>query len=143
PGRLLKSRISDVTRRFQRVRTGRGRRLADSIHKLRVAVRRTTAVCHAEWWPASPGSLAKLRKRLKEIRNAAGKVRDFDVLLKLLTDFKVRAGQDSAAKRAILRAWRQERAAALGELRDALTSKLAAKLTRRARKIAAKRDDKG
>jgi len=76
----LKDRLKTVRKRFaQAVR--RGSKNAERIHQLRVATRRASAALelYDDFVPRK--SAAKLAKRLKRIRNLAGKVRDCDLLL--------------------------------------------------------------
>jgi CHAD domain-containing protein len=77
----------------------------DSIHDLRVAVRRFTQVLAAckDCFPAKPAR--KMRKRLKVIMHLAGEVRDLDIALEFMTasdadglEPKLRARRKAASK---------------------------------------------
>lgn len=66
---------------------------SDSVHDLRVAIRRFTQSLRvfAPFFPKSEPK--RIKRRLDEIMDAAGEVRDRDVIIKLVK----KAGQDSTA----------------------------------------------
>ncbi len=88
---------------------------ADQVHDLRVAIRRLTRALTA-FRSGLPRAAAKeIRRELKELRNAAGEVRDYDVALKILARCRL---DGVAPLRAKLSAERSKAARALaGELR--------------------------
>jgi CHAD domain-containing protein len=88
---------------------------ADRVHDLRVAVRRFTQAL-AAFRDGLPRAAAKeIRRELKDLMNAAGEVRDYDIALKILAKCRL---DGVAPLRAKLSAERNKAARALaGELR--------------------------
>jgi CHAD domain-containing protein len=76
---------------------------AESIHDLRVAIRRFSRCLRvfSQFYPVS--SWKKIRRRLSGLMAAAGAVRDLDIAMELL------AGKDAGANRRLLAKLKQER----------------------------------
>jgi CHAD domain-containing protein len=71
---------------------------ADSIHDLRVAIRRLSR-CLSVFAPFFPSdSSKKIRRQLAELMQAAGRVRDCDIALQLLAEAGIPAHAASAAR---------------------------------------------
>lgn len=83
---------------------------ADSIHDLRVAIRRFSRCLQVfgQFYPGQSGK--KIRKRLSGLMHAAGAVRDLDIATELLTSL------DAAPNRQILTSLKQRRRQANREL---------------------------
>lgn len=125
---MTKSAATTETRQFAGEQTGRLlRHLAfqmnqgvksctpDSVHDVRVAIRRFTQAI-AVFRPCYPGKdMRKIRRRLKDVMKAAGEVRDCDVALKLLSKSRM---PDSRIVQSKVRNRRKEAAHVLvGELK--------------------------
>jgi CHAD domain-containing protein len=81
--RLLTARRDAVLERLKDVAQGRGER-AEAVHQLRVSTRRADAALEfcLPWLPEK--KTARLRSKLAKLRKATGRVRDCDVLKKLI-----------------------------------------------------------
>jgi CHAD domain-containing protein len=82
----------------------------DAIHHLRVSIRRLSRCLRvfAQFYPGR--GWKKFRRRLKELMDACGRVRDLDVALAVL------AGADFPSTSIVVRRLNRDRAAALVEL---------------------------
>ena len=106
-----RARLRDVQREMRRAREDQQ---PDTVHDLRVSIRRFSTVLQVlpECFPAKRSQ--KARKRLKRILKAAGAVRDRDIALSLVTSPEHVAVEDGGGSLV------EERDRAAGELRRAL-----------------------
>lgn len=75
---ILRSRLRSTTRLLKDVSSGCVKK-AEYVHQLRVSIRRAEAAISAFEPCLNPKAVAKIRKRLKTVRKAAGTARDCDV----------------------------------------------------------------
>ena len=123
PFETLRSRLRDQLREVERHDPGtRLGRDPDSLHDMRVAVRRLRALLRAGKSLVATET-AELDARLKQVGRALGDVRDLDVLIEHLeAEAAGLGGEDAKRAEALLAALRTERSSSRSRMLDALRS---------------------
>jgi CHAD domain-containing protein len=123
PFEELRSRLRDQLHEIERHDPGtRLGRDAESLHDMRVAVRRLRALLRAGKKLVATDT-AELDERLKQLGRVLGEVRDLDVLLaRLEAEASELPGEDARHGRSLLAAMRTERSCARARLLGALRS---------------------
>lgn len=116
---LLRAQLREIERHDPGTRLGRD---PESLHDMRVAVRRTRALLRAGK-KLIAADMAGLDARLKELGAVLGEVRDLDVLLaRLEAEAAELEGRDEREARSLLAALRTERSCSRARLLAALSS---------------------
>ncbi|HWB19990.1 MAG TPA: CHAD domain-containing protein [Phycisphaerales bacterium] len=134
--RVLKGRLKDVEKLVRKHRRTGKRPGAKFIHALRVSCRRAEAGLEMfeQWLPAR--RVKKLRKRLRDMRRSAGRVRICDVQSEMLRTDARRAGGDwSAAVEFAVAEWRRERSKAMNSAEKSLRRTKPAKLRKNRKQL--------
>lgn len=132
--RLLTEKLADIARLLRDVRRADRAVPQELVHDLRVALRRADATLDLLQARLPDATVHRWRRWLKRLRRKAGRVRDLDVVARLLR--RLRDELSPAARRRLNRRWRRRRADACRSLRHAARRSRRRSFARRAHRLA-------